>query len=95
MSEQRETAYMGTDAHGLPVAYVNEAEAAKAEECATVRDALLFMAEDLRREGAKAQGSAEKARAYGVARQLYKHAQAANATALRHRDRSTGNTDAA
>lgn len=95
MSEQREAARAATDAHGLPVAYVNGAEAAKAEECATVRDALLSMADDMRRAGAKAGDTPEKARAYETARKLYKDAQSANATALRHKDRSTGNTDAA
>ena len=94
MNEQRESARTATDAHGLPVAYTNEGEAAKAAECETVRDALLSMAEDLRREGARAQGSAEKAKAYGVARLLYRDAQDANATVLRHRDRSTGNVEA-
>lgn len=95
MSEQRENENMATDAHGLPVKFVNQAEAGKAEEYESVRDTLLGMAEEAREVGRTAKDEGVKLKALETARKILKDAQGANAMASRHRDRATGHVDAA
>lgn len=95
MGEQRDAENVTTDAHGLPVRFVNGAEAERAQECESVRDTLLGMAEEAREVGRMAKDEGVKLRALETARKILKDAQGANSMASRHRDRATGHIDAA
>ena len=95
MSEQRDGEDMTTDAHGLPVRFVNQAEAEKAGDYESVRDTLLGMAEEAREVGRTAKDESVKLKALEIARKILKDAQGANSMASRHRDRATGHVDAA
>lgn len=95
MSEQRDGEDMTTDAHGLPVRFVNQVEAGKAEEAETFKECYLMMADQAEEVYQKATDPKVKLMALDIKRKLHKDAERANGTACKHRDRSTGHVDAA